>query len=130
MAYTQIIDIKDILNTYSSEVNEELYDIAKQVAKECVEDVKASSPVNVKHTSHRGSYKKGWRMDIEKGYGTVEATIYNKTDYQLTHLLERPHLNRTGTRKVIPKSEGHISRAEQTAIKEFERKLEMRLKNG
>lgn len=130
MAYSEIIDIKDILNTYSSEVNEELYDVAQKVAKECVEDVKASSPVNAKNTPHRGRYKKGWRMDISKGYGTVEATIYNKTDYQLTHLLERPHLDRTGTRKVVPKSEGHISRAEQNAMREFERKLEERLKNG
>lgn len=130
MAYSEIIDIKDILDTYSSEVNEKLYDVAKQVAKECVEDVKAASPVNAKNTPHRGRYKKGWRMDISIGYGIAEATVYNKTDYQLTHLLEKTHLDRTGTKHIVPKSEGHISRAEQNAVREFWKRLEERLKNG
>ena len=125
-----ILDLKEILGEYSKEVDECVYEQAKEIAKGGVDKLKNTSPINKKRTKNRGRYRKGWTMTIEKGFGTVEAIIHNKTDYQLTHLLEKPHSIRnkygtwgTSTPKV------HIYPVEQECIQDFERKLNERLKN-
>lgn len=131
MATNTFIDLQDVLGCYSKEIDDLSYEIAKEVAREGVKDIKNASPVNVKNTQHKGRYKRGWKMEIEKGFGTVEATIHNATDYQLTHLLERPHLKKNqfgsyGT--TYPKSEGHISKVQDEVSREFENELLRRLK--
>lgn len=121
-----ILDIKEILGEYSKEVDECVYEQAKEIAKGGVDKLKSTSPINKKRTKNRGRYRKGWTMTIEKGFGTVEATIHNKTDYQLTHLLEKPHLKRNGG---YTTPQVHIYPVEQECIQDFERKLNERLKN-
>ena len=132
MAYKSILDVNEILGEYSKELDKDIYDLAKDIAKRGVDKIKAESPVN-ENSPRKGRYKKGWKMDVEKGFGTVSATIYNKTDYQLTHLLERPHLKKNqygvwGT--TYPKSEGHISKVQDEVSRDFEKELESRIKNG
>lgn len=133
MASSDFVDITSILGTYSTEVDRMVKEVADEVAKDSVKKVKAASPVNVKNTSHKGSYKKGWRASVEKGFGTVREVIHNETDYQLTHLLERPHIGKNqygvwGT--VYPKSEGHISKVQEEANQYFVAEVERRIKNG
>lgn len=131
MATSSLIDIQKILGTYSKELDDALYEEAQRIAKEGVQELKNTSPINQKNTTNKGRYRKGWRMEIEKGFGTVQATIYNKTDYQLTHLLEKPHVIRnkygewgTSTPKV------HIKPVEEKCIKEFEEKITKRIEEG
>ena len=125
------LDIQNILGIYSKEVDDALYEVCKEVGKDAVNLVKSKSPVNEKNTQHKGRYRRGWTMDLQKGFGVVEATIHNRTDYQLTHLLEREHVGKNqygvwGT--VHPKSEGHISDAEKIAVAQYEKEVEARLK--
>lgn len=127
MAYSSIIDINEILGEYSKDLDDTLYEQAKEIAKEGVQDLKRTSPVNKKNTQNRGRYKRGWRMEIEKGFGTVEATIYNKTDYYLTHLLEKGHLTRNGG-KTIPQE--HISPVNDKCSKEYYEKVERKIEAG
>lgn len=127
MAYSSLIDIEEILGEYSKELDDELYEEAKDIAKDGVSKLKQTSPINKNNTSNRGRYRKGWRMDIEKGFGTVEATIYNKTDYQLTHLLEKPHLKRNGG---ITIPQVHIKPVEEQCIKDFEEKIIRKIEAG
>lgn len=127
MAYSSIIDIKEILGEYSKELDDTLYEQAKEIAKEGVQDLKRTSPVNKNNTQNKGRYKRGWRMDIEKGFGTVQAVIHNKTDYQLTHLLEKPHLKRNGG---ITIPQVHIKPVEEKCIKEFEDKITRKIEAG
>lgn len=127
MAYSSILDIKDILGDYSKELDDALYEEAKTIAKDGVQELKHTSPINKRNTANKGRYRRGWRMDIEKGFGYVEATIHNKTDYQLTHLLEKPHLKRNGG-ITIPKV--HIKPVEEKCIKDFEDKLTRKLEGG
>lgn len=98
------------LNVYSYEVKEDV-DLATNISsKELVQDLKQNSP------KLTGDYKKGWRMKkVKNGYIT-----YNKTDYQLTHLLEKSHAKRNGgrTEPVI-----HIAPAEEKAIKDFLKRI-------
>ena len=131
MAYTSILDINEILGEYSKELDDAVYTEAKEIAKNGVQELKRTSPVNPNKTSHRGKYRRGWRMDIEKGFGTVEATIYNKTDYQLTYLLERPHVIRNGAGTWgTSKPKVHIAPVEQQCIKEFEETLTRKIEAG
>lgn len=122
MAKSEIIDLKDILGGYSKELDDVLYEEAKKIAKDGVQELKNNSS-----TKRTGKYNKGWRMEIEKGFGSVQAEIYNKTSYQLTHLLEKPHLKRNGG-VTIPKV--HIYPVEQKCIKEFEEKITRKIEEG
>lgn len=128
---SSIIDIKDILGEYSKEVDDLLYEEAKEIAKNGVDELKRTSPISKTNTTHKGRYRRGWKMEIEKGFGSVEATIYNKTDYQLTHLLERPHAIRNkygewGTSK----PQVHIEPVEKQCIKDFEEKITRKIEAG
>lgn len=127
MATSSLIDIQKILGTYSKELDDALYEEAQRIAKEGVQELKNTSPINQKNTTNKGRYRKGWRMEIEKGFGTVQATIYNKTDYQLTHLLEKPHLLRNGQ---VSTPKVHIKPVEEKCIREFEEKITKRIEEG
>ena len=131
MAYSSILDINEILGEYSKELDDAMYEEAKAIAKDGVQELKRTSPVSPNKTSHKGKYRRGWRMDIEKGFGTVQAVIHNKTDYQLTHLLERPHVirNKYGTWGTS-KPKVHIAPVEQRCIKEFEEKVTRKIEAG
>lgn len=116
-----ILDINDILNDYSSDIQEAIIDEAQKVAKEGVAELKNTSPKKT------GAYRKGWRVKTEKGRNYISCTIHNSTNYQLTHLLEKPHLTRNGGR-TTPKV--HIKPVEEKCIKKYEKDIEKIIKNG
>lgn len=121
MAKDSILDIKDILNEYSVDIQESIVKTAENVAKKGAEKLKQTSP------KRTGKYSKGWRVRTTKGRGEVISTIHNATNWQLTHLLEKPHLLRNG-RLSTPKV--HIYPVEQQCIKEYETEVEKVIKNG
>lgn len=121
MAKDSILDIKDILNEYSVDIQESIVKTAENVAKKGADKLKQTSP------KRTGKYSKGWRVKTAKGRGEVSSTIYNATNWQLTHLLEKPHLLRNG-RLSTPKV--HIYPVEQQCIKEYETEVEKVIKNG
>ena len=113
-----ILDIKDILSEYSKDIQNDISEEAVRIAKDGANELKHTSP------KRSGRYAKGWTTQVDKTFEGTYATIHNKKAYQLTHLLEKPHLDRTGTRIITPASAGHIYNVEQKAIKEFETKVE------
>lgn len=121
MAVKGILEIKDILDEYSKDIQEGITDDAIKVAKEAVIDLKNTSP------NRTGSYRKGWRVKKDKGNGYINCIVHNATDYQLTHLLEKPHLKRNGG-LTTPKV--HIAPVEEKSIKQYEREVEQIIKNG
>lgn len=120
-----IIDIKDILDEYSSDIQEGITETAYKVAEDGKNKLKVTSPKKT------GSYRKGWRVDKRHGKGYVHASIYNATDWQLTHLLEKPHAirNQYGTWGTS-KPQVHIEPVEQECIQAFEKDVEQVIKNG
>lgn len=123
--YNSLIDINSILNEYSNDIQEGITEAALKVAENGKNKLKVTSP------KRTGSYRKGWRVDKKKGKGYVHATIYNGTDWQLTHLLEKPHAIRNqygswGTSK----PQVHIEPVEQECIQAFEKDVEQIIKNG
>ena len=120
-----ILDIKEILNDYSNDIQEAITEEAQIVAKKGMDTLKNTSPKNT------GKYRKGWKVKTTKGRGYVDCIIYNSTDWRLTHLLEKPHAirNQYGTwGSSTPQV--HIKPVNDTCIKEYEYEVEQIIKNG
>ena len=120
-----ILGVVDILDEYSLDIQESMQKEAEEVAKSGANKLKTTSPKNT------GKYAKGWKVKTIKGRGYVSSTIHNTTNWQLTHLLEKPHTIRNkygdwGTSK----PQEHIRPVEQECIKEYQRQIENTIKNG
>ncbi len=125
MAVKGILEINDILNEYSSDIQEGITADAQRVAKEAQAELRNTSP------KRTGEYRKGWRVKTTKGNGYVECIVHNATDYQLTHLLEKPHVIRNGVGTwgtSTPRV--HIKPVEQKAVKKYEKDVENIIKSG
>lgn len=122
--YNSLIDINSILNEYSNDVQEGIKEAAIQVAENGKNKLRVTSP---RRKVGGGAYQKGWRVDKRSGKGFVHTTIYNATNWQLTHLLEKPHLLRNGKKSTPIK---HIEPVEQECIDSFQKNVEQIIKNG
>ncbi len=73
------------LAQYGDHVTEVLEQETKSIARRTVKDIKSSAPSG-------GKYARGWsHKQAKAGAYLLSDTVYNRTDYQLTHLLEKPH---------------------------------------
>lgn len=100
------------LRMYEQDVQEKVEVSKEDVSNELVTQLQ-------QHPSPKltGDYRKGWRA---KKVGD-KYIVHNKTNYQLTHLLEKGHAKRGGGRvDPIP----HIAPAEEEAIREFLQRVE------
>lgn len=77
--------IQGILHEIPQKVDNVIDEASEKVAKEAVQELKATSPRGKGRKS--GQYAKGWSTKKD-GKTTV---VYNRTDYMLTHLLENGH---------------------------------------
>ena len=108
-------NVAAIVISYSGE-SHEIKTIVDDVAQEGVDELKQSSP------KLTGSYRRGWRK--KQTYAdtrTKRNTVFNKTDYQLTHLLEYGHASRNGGR-VNPRV--HIKPVEEKMVTELQERIE------
>ncbi len=108
--------INQALQIYGTFVNGEVLEIAKEVATDAAKELTTAG----RFKDRTGDYRKGWEA-IKTDRSWV---VRNRTDYQLTHLLEKGHAKRNGgrTRKFV-----HIKPVERTAIEDFEAKVRSRL---
>lgn len=91
-----VAEVDKILEDYGDDVQTAVEKTTVNYAKIGVRMLKESSPVGPGPQS--GRYAKGWAYK-RSGEGTkTSAIIHNKTDYQLTHLLENGHALRQGGR--------------------------------
>ena len=110
--------VADVIMKALAEYGDKVYDttdaIAKKEARETASDLKANSPVNT------GQYARGWsrRQTRTAGHGT-EQTVYNR-QYQLVHLLEKPHDTWNGGHYPSKKDHtGMVARIEKTHVNDF-----------
>lgn len=109
------VQMKEVLDEVNKEVEQSAKRNIQTVAKESVQKLKNTSPRKT------GSYEKGWAV---KKNGDMDVTVHNKTDYQLTHLLENGHIirNKKGT---YGRTSGikHIKPVEEWASDELPRRI-------
>lgn len=93
--------LRKMIQQYGDEVFDISETAAKTAARQSVKELKATSAVGA-----TGSYARGWSHKALRG-GVLSYTeiIYNRTDYQLTHLLEYAHP--TGYGGQYPKRRDH-----------------------
>lgn len=114
--------IAEDFETYTDNIIKEIDEAGEQIAKDAVKKLKASSP------KRTGKYAKGWRQKKDKIYGQPNNyTIYNKTDYQKTHLLENGYAKKSGGRV---QGQPHIRPIEEEVIEEFTNAVEEAIRNG
>lgn len=103
--------LKGILNEYEEKVQTVTDRSITVTAKEAVNKLKNTSP------KQTGDYAKGWAVKKE---GRLTQTVYNRTDWQLTHLLNNGHIvrNKYGTYGRVP-GDNHIGEVEQWAADEL-----------
>ena len=108
-------EIQKALAIYAHEVANDV-DIAKnEVANKLKKDLTQDSPEKT------GDYKKGWRV---KKFKKVNI-VHNKTDYQITHLLEHGHVKVNGGRT---DAQIHIRPNEEKSVNEFLKRVEKAVK--
>lgn len=102
------------LGQYGDHVTEVMEQETKTIARKTVKDIKGSAPSG-------GSYAKGWsHKQAKSGAYLLSDTVYNRTDYRLTHLLEKPHS--TGGSGHYPKNvdyTGTLERIEEKNSQEY-----------
>lgn len=108
--------MKQILDEFDEKVNVVIDESAKQVSKEAVEKLKATSP----RRPNGGQYANSWTLKtIDDGY-----VVYN-TQYMLTHLLENGHVVRPTpkhpNRKSRVEGQKHIKPVETWANRTFQK---------
>ena len=109
------------LQAYAKEITEDVKESA-QAAAEFAESELKREGVSPKLT---GDYKKGWRSQVSfENSQEIRMTVFNKTDYQLTHLLEHGHAKRGGGRV---EAKPHIGPTEEKVETMFEREIMIRL---
>ena len=104
-------EIMKQLNYYVEDVKEKVEEAKSESARSLKKEIERDSP------RARPSYAKGWR--IKKTPKSL--IVHNKTDYQLTHLLEHGHVQRNGDRF---NGTPHIRKNEEKMIREFLQKIE------
>lgn len=121
-----------LLEEFGTEVASVTETVSYDVAQQAKNKLRQKTTGNFNNIS--GSYRKGWRAELRKYNYGVTATVFNKTDYRLTHLLEFGHevKNKYGSTKSPDKKKrataySHIADVNDWAIEQFELGLALQL---
>ena len=81
--------MRKILDAYEDRVKNVYEMSVSRVSREAVQRLRNTSP------KKSGSYARGWSLKKVKSRANVmDVIVHNRTDYQLTHLLENGHVIR------------------------------------
>lgn len=101
--------------------------VVDKYSKECCDKIK--SYCDTRKIVKTGKYKAGWTTEAEKDYlGNYSVIVWNKTSWQLTHLLENGHnivnkkggFGRTSPYPHIRPSYRAVSKGFERAIKQVQ----------
>lgn len=112
-------EVAEALAEYRQDVAENLKESVKDAAKAAVSELKKTSPKDT------GDYAKGWRSTTAfESDSDIRVQVHNKTNYQLTHLLEDGHAKVGGGRV---EGQPHIGPAADNAAKTLEKDVQIRV---
>lgn len=111
------------LEKYDQTVADGIKKKVREVAKECRQEIANTSP------RLSGDYAKGWATHVEyEDDRDIRIRVHNKTDYQLTHLLEYGHKGPGGVEKGSAPAYPHIAPAERKAAEKLVNEAKVVLK--
>ena len=114
-------DIQKILSQYEDDVNKNLKEITKKIAKKGAQKLNAASKKAVGGT---GKYAKGWSVTEEETRISKTAVIHHKTMPGLPHLLEHGHIAVVNGKRVgEARPHQHILPIEEELVSEFEKEV-------
>ena len=118
--------IKDYLENYKEDIDEDVVEVVDEVTKQAKDELKQNSPRG--RGSRANPYYRGWAIKLsKKRTGVYHKVIWNRTNYQLTHLLEFGHATRNGGRT---RAISHIRPVEEKYNVEFVDKLEKKIRRS
>lgn len=116
--------ISDYLENYREDIQEDVEEVTDKVTKEARDELKQTSPRG--KGSRKNPYHKGWAVKLQKkGKLQYHKVVWNKTNYQLTHLLEFGHATRNGGRT---RAISHIRPVEEKYNVKFVDLLEQKIR--
>ena len=109
--------LNDYLMNYREDIQDDVVEVTDRVTKEAVKELKQDSEAKFGKSKRAKPYCRGWATKIQKrGPLKYHKVIWNRTNYQLTHLLEFGHdVWNGGNVKATP----HIKPIEEKYSKEF-----------
>lgn len=118
--------IMKYLQEYKEDIEEDVVETVNDITKKARDELKQTSPRS--GVARDTKYYKGWAVKLKKkSAGTYHKVVWNKTNYQLTHLLEFGHATRKGGRtSPIP----HIRPVEEKYRVKFVDLLEQKIRRG
>ena len=86
--------IIEYLDNYSDDIFDEVVESTDKITREATKELKQKSLSLFGNSGRDDPYYKGWTSKIAKrGNAKYHKVIWNRTNYQLTHLLEfGPHI--------------------------------------
>ena len=114
------------LQEYKEDIEEDVVETVDEITKAAKEELKQTSPRG--KGTRNNPYYKGWAVKLSKRKtGVYHKVIWNKTNYQLTHLLEFGHATRNGGRtRAIP----HIRPIEEKYNVEFVDRIKNKIRRN
>ena len=108
------IQMKELLEQFNEDIQRVVDDALRDSPKAVVQQLRNTSP---RGNPHFRKYAEGWTSRKEPDGGVV---VYNKTNWQLTHLLEDGHMivNKKGTFGRVNGIK-HIEPAEKNGAEDF-----------
>lgn len=116
--------IKEYLENYDEDIEDVVIETTDQITKQAKEELINTSPRGKGNRS--APYYKGWTIKLgTRGKSKYNKVIWNKTNYQLTHLLEFGHAKSNGAGRVA--AQPHIRPVEEKYTSEYLKQLEKKI---